>query len=71
MHAVGQAQSPWLPLHEVVGSLLRELSKERKALSLPGAEADQRRPGTSSGGRLRTELGATPAPRELASTRGA
>lgn len=68
MHAVGQAQSPWLPLHEVVGSLLRELSKERKALPLSGDEAHQRRTDTSSGGKLRTELGAPPAPHELAST---
>lgn len=43
MHAVGQAQGPWLPLHEVVGSVLKELSKERKALPLSEAQADQRR----------------------------
>lgn len=34
MHAVGQAAGPWLPLHEVVKTVLSELG-ERKALQQP------------------------------------
>lgn len=37
MHAVGQAAGPWLPLHEVVKTVLSELG-ERKALQQPPAQ---------------------------------
>lgn len=62
MRAVDQAREPWLPLHEAVGSVLRELSQEAQCAS---SEPES---GSMSNGRPRTELEAAIASRELAST---
>lgn len=43
MQSAGQSRGPWLPLHEVVESLLSELGKERRMLQ-PNSDQEREQP---------------------------